>query len=94
MADTQRTLVESADYSRQLATLSDLQRLDDALVGVCWALSTNPEVYETVKGMYDVRLLKTDPLGGLPPLRIWFKIDDDDQSVHLLYIEPIADDDE
>ena len=42
MADTQRTLVESADYSRQLATLSDLQRLDDALVGVCWALSTNP----------------------------------------------------
>ena len=47
MADTQRTLVESADYSRQLATLSDLQRLDDALVGVCWALSTNPEVYET-----------------------------------------------
>ena len=67
MADTQRTLVESADYSRQLATLSDLQRLDDALVGVCWALSTNPEVYETVKGMYDVRLLKTDPLGVLPP---------------------------
>jgi hypothetical protein len=87
----QRELVESSDYTIQLNRLGDLRRLDDALTGVCWALSTNPEVYEVVRGFKDVRLAKTDPLGGLPALRIWFRIEPDGYRVTLLYIEAVPD---
>ena len=86
----QRTLIHENTYRRALAELgTDLRRLDDALVGVEWAVATNPEVYDVVKGTTDTRVLKTDALGGLPPLRIWFRIDAQGQRVHLLYIEAV-----
>jgi hypothetical protein len=86
----ERTLVHEDTYEESLKALgSDLQRLDDALIGVMWALSTNPEVYDIVKGTVRTRLLKTDPLGGLPPLRVWFHVDEDGNHVHLEYIEAI-----
>jgi hypothetical protein len=86
----ERQLIESKEFSEQAAALGNLPRLDDALVGVTWALSTNPEVFDVVKGMKDVRMLKTDPHAGLPPFRIWFRIDENGQHVHLLAIEAIA----
>ena len=42
-----------------------------------------------MKGTRDTRLLKTDALGGLPPLRVWFRVDEDGQHVHLEYIEAV-----
>lgn len=85
-----RTLIHERTYEYSLSELgSDIERLDDALTGVEWALSTNPEVYDVVAGTQQTRLLKTDPLGGLPPLRVWFYVDEDGQHVHLLYIEAI-----
>lgn len=84
-----RELVESEAYTNALAGLGPMERIDDALTGVYWALSTNPEVYDVVRGFRDMRLLKTDALGGLPAFRIWFRIDEDGQHVHLEFIEPI-----
>lgn len=86
----ERTLIHEPTYAYALKALgSDIQRLDDALTGIEWALSTNPEVYDVVKGTVNTRLLKTDALGGLPPLRVWFRIDEDGHHVHLDYIEAI-----
>lgn len=86
----ERTLVHEQTYSAALAALgSDIRRLDDALTGVEWALSTNPEVYDVVKGTLQTRILKTDALAGLPALRVWFQINDDGHHVHLEYIEAI-----
>jgi hypothetical protein len=85
-----REVIESATFTTALGELGDIRRLDEVLTGVYWALSTNPEVYEVVKGFQDIRLLKTDPLGGLPGFRIWFRIDENGQHVHLEHIEPIA----
>lgn len=82
-----RTLIESAIYEAGLRRLGQQERLDEALTAIYWALSTNPEVYDVVKGFRDIRLLKTDGLAGLPPLRIWFRIDEDGQHVHLEHIE-------
>jgi hypothetical protein len=82
-----RTIIESEAYRRQFETLGDAARLDDILTGVTWALSTNPEVYEVVKGLKDIRLLKTDAFPDAPPLRIWFRIDEGGQHVHLEAIE-------
>lgn len=86
----ERTLVHEPTYAYALQVFGkDIQRLDEALTGVEWALSTNPEVYDVVKGTVSTRLLKTDALGGLPPLRIWFRINEDGNRVHLDYIEAI-----
>jgi hypothetical protein len=88
----ERTLIHEPTYVAALEQLdSDLKRLDDALTGVEWALSTNPEVYDIVKGTRDTRLLKTKALGGLPPLRVWFRIDETSH-VHLEYIEAVEQD--
>ena len=64
--------------------------MDDALCGAEWSISVNPEIFEVVSGMEDVRLLKTREITtNNSGFRIWFRIDDDGQRVHLLYIEPI-----
>jgi hypothetical protein len=80
----QRTLIESDRYRQKLAALGDAQRM-----GVTWALCNNPMVYEVVKGMRDIRLLKTDAFPGAPAVRIWFRIDEDGAHVHLEDIEPV-----
>jgi len=87
-----RELIESAAYTASLKALGNPERLDDALRGAYWALSTNPEAYEISKGLKDVRVLKTAPRGGLPPYRIWFRIDENGQHVHLEDIDPIEQD--
>lgn len=87
-----RELIESAAYSASLSALGNPERLDDALRGAYWALSTNPEVYEINKGLRDVRVLKTAPLGGLPSYRIWFRIDEGGQHVHLEDIDVVEQD--
>ena len=86
----ERTLIHEQTYVAALKELGpDLKRLDEALTGVEWALGANPEVDDIVKGTRDTRLLKTDALGGLPPLRVWFRVDEDGQHVHLEYIEAV-----
>ena len=55
-------------------------------------MSRNPDDFDVIEGLKDVRTLKTDPLGGLPCFRVWFRICDGDQTVELLDIEPIPDD--
>jgi hypothetical protein len=79
------TLVEAHAYTSALAGLGDLRRLDDALRGVAWALATKPAVYPEVAN--GVRVLKTAPLGGLPPFVVRFRIDDDREEVELLHVE-------
>jgi hypothetical protein len=84
-----RTLIESPTYSQQLASLGDPERMDEIVRGVTWALCRNPEIYDVVKGYRDIRLLKTDAYPGAPALRIWFRIDENGQHVHLEYIEAV-----
>lgn len=78
-----RTVIESDVFKDQLRGLGVPVRVDDALMGVYWALSTKPEVYDPI--VRDVRLLKVSPLGGLPALTVRFRIDGD--TVELLHVE-------
>lgn len=82
-----RELIESQTYREQVAALGGAERMDDVLLAATWALSTNPEVYETVKGFRDIRMLKTDAIGGAGAYRLWFRVDEDGQHVHLEAIE-------
>ena len=69
-----RQIRHSETYDTRLAALGDIRRLDDALTGVEWALSRSPEDFGVIEGLKDVRTLKTEPLGGLPCFRVWFRI--------------------
>lgn len=84
-----RELIESTVFTAGLKALGDPKRIDDALRGVYWGLATRPDVYDIVKGFKEIRMLKLDPLGGLPALRIWFRIDKNGRQVHLEFIEAI-----
>ncbi|HLB12897.1 MAG TPA: hypothetical protein VJA25_03125 [Dehalococcoidia bacterium] len=62
-------------------------RLDEQLRGVEWAVATNPEAFPTIPGT-SLRLVKTDPFPGAPPLRVYFTIDDENTCT-LQYVELI-----
>lgn len=88
-----RTLIESKAYAEQLTALGGAERLDDILRLALWALTENPEVFDIVKGFKDIRLLKTDAIGVALPFRIWFRIDEGGEHVHLEYIEAVEESD-
>jgi hypothetical protein len=82
-------LCESASYTDALSALGDVRVIDDALTGITWALSKNPEAFPIVQGMVDIRLAKTDPQMGtpIPRIRVWFRVDLDSERVHLEHVE-------
>ena len=82
-ADTFKECVDSV--------VGSFRRWDDALTGITWALTYNPNVYPIVQGMRNVRLLKTDEAGDLPALRIWFWIDESAERVELLFLDAVSD---
>lgn len=82
----QRTLIESLEFSKLLAEIGDIKRLDEVLCGLCWSLSKNPEGWSVVTGFKTIRLAKTDGYGNTPVLSLWFRIISDNE-VLLLAIE-------
>jgi hypothetical protein len=94
-----RTLVESPQYSEQLAgfgnALGGVSRIDDALRGVTYALSRRPEVYDVLPGFRELRWAPTDrfegPEGVVPELTVLFTIPNEHE-VHLLWIEAYEED--
>lgn len=68
------------------ALQSDAKRFDEQMIGVEWAIATNPEKYPLIEGT-NVRVVKTEPWPGAPVLRVIFRIDDDHLCT-LLWVEP------
>ena len=79
-----REVVESQNFGLQRDELGDARRIDDALLGTVWAVSTTPEVYPCV--YKDVRLIRTKPFDDIPALSVRFRILGEDQ-VELLHLE-------
>ena len=87
-----RTLVESELYSHQVAQLGDVERLDDALLGVTWAISLMSEEFQPLRGLGALRIAKSEKLkrrGKLVQLRVWFAIRDQ-RTVELLGIDYVT----
>ncbi len=73
------TLIESELYSHQAAQLGDIERIDDALTGVTWAISIMPEEFPPLRGLGQLRVAKSERLRkrtGFVQLRVWFAIRD------------------
>jgi hypothetical protein len=73
------TLIESELYSHQAALLGDIERLDDALTGLTWAISIMPEEFPPLRGIGQLRVAKSERLRkgtGFVQLRVWFAIRD------------------
>jgi hypothetical protein len=81
-----RTLIEDEVFTAQLADIAgnvgNIRYLDDALLALTWALSTNPEEYEVIPGTKGLRVAKTRWYEResiiVPVLKVWFSIVDDD----------------
>lgn len=84
-----RELVFEHAYDDACEKYGGIQRFDDVLRGVYWALATNPYCYDVVVGMKETRLMLTRQLDGTPGFRIWFRVASDDK-VHLLMLEPLS----
>jgi hypothetical protein len=82
-----RQVLETKTFTEQLQKLGDIKRIDEALGSVQLALTENAEVFPLVRGYQRIRLAKTNEVGQVPPLNIWYMIDPDDDFVLLLYVE-------
>lgn len=85
-----RTIREEPRYREQLDGLAcNIERLDQVLSGLLFALSNAPEQFEHVQGVISVA--KTDIYEGAPGLRVYFTYDD--LEVQLLAVEFTSNDD-
>jgi len=77
-------LVESHEYSADLGGFNDIKQLDDVLLGISWAISKKPSVFDVVfkhPEYGDMFLAKSEPIkwGDRNVVaRVWFTIRDDD----------------
>jgi hypothetical protein len=85
----QRTLIETDLFMAQMADLGYGRYVDEALEAITWAVSIAPEEYPIIPGTKDLRVAKSrwyEREGIIvPPLKVWFRILDDDR-VELLAI--------
>ena len=65
-------------------------RLDEALAGLEWALSNNPEAFPLLDGT-KLRMAPIAPAPDVPEIRIWFTFDD--RTVNVLCAEEYEEDD-
>jgi hypothetical protein len=87
-----RTLNPFTVYLNAVAPIAQQHDLTEVLAGVYWALKNNAEDFPVIPGYKTLRMVKTDPVRGIPPLRIIFRIVDDEE-VSLNWIE-VANSDE
>ena len=86
-----RGILESDDYSEQCKTFGvTIKRLDEVLQIATWAISRDAEAHELVEGT-PLRVRFIEPYPGVPRLRIFFRIVDDN-NVEMMGIERIEED--
>jgi hypothetical protein len=85
------TLIETDEFIQQMEQIEQIAHVDEALEGLKWALSNNPEAFPILPNTRKLRIAKTIVYvrEGLvvPPLRVFFSIEDD-YVVLLRWIEP------
>ena len=83
-----RDIVEEPTFVEQANLISpDIERFDEIMDGVKWALARNPEMFPRVLEGMNLHIAKTDSWGDIPALRILFRYDDNE--TRLLWVEPI-----
>lgn len=84
-----RQVFETKAFTKQLEAIGEIKRLDEALAAIQLILTHNAEVFPVLKGYTKTRLAKTEAVDEVPALNIWFQIEDETDSVLLLYVEPL-----
>lgn len=84
-----REIIDDPKFTAKLAQLGNIQRLDERLEGVLWALWLDAEDFPLVSPDATVRVAPIRATGDEPPLSVWFEIEG--PNVILLWIEPTPD---
>jgi hypothetical protein len=81
MDHRRRTVIYDTFCEEQLDALRhDVKHLDGVLVGVDWALATNPEAWPLVdpKQFPLLRMMFTKGKGEIPALKVYYSVESDD----------------
>lgn len=74
------TIRQDELFTTQLELIAPARFTDEALDAVVWAVGNDPEVYPVIPGTNRLRVAKSllyqRQLVTIPPLRIWFTIED------------------
>lgn len=85
-----RTIVRHEEFESRVQLLrASVERIEQVLEAVEWAVAVNPEWYVQIPNT-TLRFLLTDPWPGVPKFRIYFSIIDDD-TCELRWIERAED---
>ena len=72
-----RTVIRDPIFDQLVQALADdVERLDEMLDAIEWAVATRPEWYTEVPKTI-LRFILTDPFPGAPRMRVYFSIDDE-----------------
>lgn len=92
-----RKLIEEPSYERATAQFGGAQSIDWALEPMVDIIAASPDSFPVVNGFSPLRIAKTKlavrDLEVIPSLRVWFYISNDDESVHLWWVEITPPDD-
>jgi hypothetical protein len=83
------SLKDDDRFTKQLKDLFYLlgpgttKKLEDKIIGIRWALSTNPKAYRIVPEQSQLRVAATRRDGNIPRMQIWFVVDDKNKLVEL-----------
>ncbi len=88
-----RTIRESPEYT-QACTQLGVVRMDEVTMGLHWGMAKNPRhaLFPEVPGT-GLRFAPIDATVGVPEMRVYFSISEDDQYVDLHRIERVDGDD-
>jgi hypothetical protein len=82
-----RTIVTCSLYDRLASEIANTDELKDSVSALMWGLQNNAEDFPIIPGYKTLRMAKTDAVRGIPALRLVFKIGEEDDQVHLKWIE-------
>ena len=84
-----RGIFEASTFIESIGVvLPDIKRWDEISRAMKWVLSIDAERYPVIDGTARLRMCPTAEFSGMPALRVFFWIEDDDNNVELLFAEP------
>jgi hypothetical protein len=88
--DSLYTIVNEKSFDKQyFEDISKLSQLEEWKLSLDWLLSRNPYYEDTqeIKGFF--RILKTPESWGFPPIRVLYRVNDQEQKVYLIAMQVI-----
>ena len=76
---------KSERFTKQLEELQNIEKIEEALTGIVWAVQSNPESHRSAST--GIRYCDTKAWGAMPEIFVFFRID---SAAHQVVLEGIV----